>query len=317
MYEGQPKVCYGGLALNDRQFLVATYLSDLTAPDEQPYMTGQFAFDVERGWGPAVWYEEEFITAYTLADVPIALARDGRIFDANTGELRDYPDPQVTTHFGAIAANGDRLFLAGDNGRFWMGGSGSMAPVSNPFFRALPGPDAPLAAQIEWGQAMQPTFSALLTASGGAVVGGARGFLARDKGQGFVQIDLPVTSHVTGLIEGHDGHIYLCGHSPSAFVARLAPDDSIQILYQENGGPAIRAPQVHEGELYLAAPGANGGVFILNRGQLRAATFSDTAGNGAAWHLDKRGIALWTVFERALVRTINDQSDVWKLPTAL
>ena len=87
MYGGEKRALYGGLALSDRQFLVAAYLTGLTAPDEPPYITTQSQFHVEQGWGADVLYEDDFITAYALGTLPVALS-DGRIWPRHHGRAR-------------------------------------------------------------------------------------------------------------------------------------------------------------------------------------------------------------------------------------
>jgi hypothetical protein len=317
MYEGKQKTFYGGLALNDRQFLVSSYVTDLTAPDEAPYMTGQFALDIDRGWMPAIWYEEDYITAYARAGAPVALAREGRLYDASTGSMIDWPDSHSTTHFGAIASDGSALFVAGDNGRFWKGKPGAMRNVPSPFYRPVPAVDAPLSEKIDWGQSMQQIFCVLLSGPNDVIVGGARGFLARDRGAGFTTIKLPLNSHVTGIVTGPDNSTYICGHTPSTFVARLTADNAVTMLFETRGGPRVRAPQFHDGILHLAAPGRDGGVFTLFGNRLDRKLFGSSVQPSSAWHLDNSGRILWIVYEDALMRVEQGRSEMWTLPRDL
>jgi hypothetical protein len=317
MYEGERKKFYGGLAINDRQFLVSSYVTSLTAPDEAPYMTGQFAFDIDRGWMPAIWYEEDFITAYTRPESPIALAREGRLYDASTGRVVDWPDTRTTTQFGAIASDERTLFVAGDNGQFWKGTPGAMQNVPNPFHRPIPAISTSLSEKIDWGQSMQQIYCVLLPGLDEVVVGGARGFLARDTGAGFKTVKLPFNSHVTGLLKGLDNSIYLCGHTPSTFVARLTADNTVAMVFEMKGGPRVRALTIHDGILYLAAPGPNGGVFTLSGNRLERTILGISERPQSAWHLDQTAQTLWIVYEDAITRVERGRSETWTLPDGL
>jgi hypothetical protein len=144
----------------------------------------------------------------------------------------------------------------------------------------------PAVATPGWGQEMQQVFALVVTASGDLVIGGARGFLARRSAAGFAPVALPVTAHVTGLVEAAEGEVHVCGHSPTSFVATLSPDGAVRMLYEAQGGPLIRAPQLHDGVLHLAAPGPDGGVFALVGDRLERIPIPGDHGLGEIWHLE-------------------------------
>jgi hypothetical protein len=301
MYEGEARTYYHGSPSGDGQFLVATFVTSLTAPDEAPYMTNQLRFDATDGFMDDGWFEDDFITTYARLGRPLALSRVGLLYDANSGSELAEIDHSLTTHFKAMDAKGGTLLIAGDNGRFWAGAPDALSYIENDVHRPMPGPISTLEEKIAWGQQMQQTFACRILAAQDFLIGGARGFLTRYVAGTFRPVAVGTGSHVTGISQLADGTILVCGHTPDSFVAVLNDADMLDAIYTQPGGPRLHSPCQFEDTVFVAASNVAGGLFTISDGALQPFDIPNSESFGALRHLEPDGSRLWAVFERALV----------------
>lgn len=317
MYEGKERTYYQGLPLGNGQFLLAAFVTELTAPDEPPYLTHQMRFDATDGYLDDLWFADDYITAYAAPQKPTALSREGRLFNALTGdELADL-DPRVTTHFNTIDADQTTWLVAGDNGRFWAGPRDDMAYLDNTIHRPIPAPTSPLEEKIAWGQGMQQAFASHVIGPQDFLIGGARGFLTRYRSGAFTAISLGIEAHVTGIAPQGDDTFAICGHSPNSFVGVLDGNDVVTLTTVQQNGARLHSPCVFQGRLFVGASDVAGGLFTVDDSGLVPFDIPNAETFGALRHLDVDDTRLWAVFERALVVIDGDTFRVHQHPSDL
>lgn len=259
MYEGHQRTYYGGIALGDGTFLLSAFVTELTGPDEVPYLTNQMRFDAVEGWQSQIWYPDDWITSYCMLDDPIALSCYGKLFNALSGEEIAVVDPRATGHFHTLTAFDGILTVAGDNGRYWSGPLTNLTYIDNPIHLPIPALDSGVEEMVAWAQKMKMTFTSLALGPREILIGGTKGFLVRIVDGAFHKIPVGVEAHVTGLCRGDDGTIYVCGHTPNSFVGIVHPDNTVQMLTELQNGPRLCSPTIFQGTLFVGAPGPDGG----------------------------------------------------------
>lgn len=316
MYEGQQRTYYGGVERGDGTFLLSAFITDLTSPDELPYLTNQMKFDAVEGWQSQLWYPDDFITDYALLSDPIALSREGILFNADTGNELSEVDPLATTHFNTMTAFDALLTIAGDNGRYWSGTTGDLNYLDNPIYQPLPAPDSSVEEKIQWGQQMQQAFTSLALGPRDILIGGARGFLARLVEGEFRIIPTGIDAHITGMTRATDGTVYICGHSPNSFVGIVNPDETVRIMTMVPSGPRLHSPSFFQDTLYVGASDTEvGGIFTLTSEGLIKNDVDDRTEFGSLRHLQLDNVRLWAVFEKALVVLESQTQRVHRHPT--
>lgn len=317
MREDNQRTYYTGVPLGNGECLVATFVSNLTAPDELPYMTHQMRFDADAGFVDDLWFEDDFITSYAGSGKPLALSREGRLFDAISGSQLVDLDPAVTTHFNTMSTNESTLCVAGDNGRFWAGRPDDMVYLANEVHRPLPSPTSALEEKIAWGQRMQQVFTCLVLGPREYLIGGARGFLTFYRDGTFTPIALPLEAHVTGLARNSDGTIMICGHSPVSFVGTLDNNNKVIIGYSQRNGPRFHSPCVFQGNVLVAASGGNNGVFSITNDTLSRFEIAGSSDFGPLRCIVSDATRLWSIFEDMLVVTEGDITRLHRHPPDL
>ena len=126
-------------------------VTELTGPDELPYLTNTLEFRLDNEWS-SKWYKNDAITDFTNhpSEGVLALSRTGKIFSTSTGHLLDTVSENTFSHMHGISNIGTEVFVCGDSGNFIKGKLGNFQFINSRFYSPVPGADATFEERIMW-----------------------------------------------------------------------------------------------------------------------------------------------------------------------
>lgn len=304
MYNGKEKTYYKGFAKSADEFIIAAYVTELTAPGELPYLTNTLELRLGNEWS-SMWYENDFITDFTNhpSEGVLALSRAGYIFSTSTGRLVDSLPKNVFSHMHGISSSGENVFICGDNGNFFKGKLGSLQFIENRFHSPVPGTDATLEERVLWARNTKFFFSADTNSHSTFTVTGSHGiFLNFDDTTILETTIIPEIRIADQYYDPVDSTVWICGHTPISVVGKLRNVKEYEIIFSSQNNEQLTSITRFQDKIFVADSGYQGGVFYLKNGELRETEFSDIEKYGLARQVQTKDGILWALFERTLIR---------------
>lgn len=319
MYEGKQKTYYRGFAKSANEFIIAAFVTELTGPDELPYLTNTLELRLDNQWS-SKWYENDFISDFTNhpSEGVLALSRTGNIFSTSNGYLVDRLPENIFSHMHGMSSIGSEIFICGDSGNFFKGELGNFQFINNRFYSPVPGAEATLEERILWAKNTKFFFSADGNGQNAFTVTGSDGlFLSFDGSNIFETTVNPEIRIADQYFNPVDSTVWFCGHTPVSVIGKLRGAEDYEIVFLSQNNEEIVSITHFQNTMFVADSGYQGGVFYLKNGTLHKTAFSDIEKYGTACQVQMKDGVLWALFERALIRYDGQTWEVFRHPDHL